>query len=199
MISGPWNPGFQDSRSALELASFDWFQHIGYESHSVYVKKLYFEHRISKLIIPGNFQKFPGTLDITWKWPFFANFDVLGINSTYFLSLNMNFASKIEKCHVLDVFRCQLSKDPKIARNLKNCNIFQFFRQNSCSVTKFCWIDAQHIKIGKKWPLLGDIQGSRKFLEVSRNDEILKFCIQNQVSWHKLSGIHTLYVEISQN
>ena len=35
-------PGFQDSRSALELASFDWFQHVGYESHSVYVKKLDF-------------------------------------------------------------------------------------------------------------------------------------------------------------
>ena len=48
MISGPWNPGFQDSRSALELASFDWFQHVGYESHSVYVKKLDFQHRISK-------------------------------------------------------------------------------------------------------------------------------------------------------
>ena len=25
MISGPWNPGFQDSRNALELANFDWF------------------------------------------------------------------------------------------------------------------------------------------------------------------------------
>ena len=48
MISGTWNPGFQDSRSALELASFDWFQHVGYESHSVYVKKLDFQHRISK-------------------------------------------------------------------------------------------------------------------------------------------------------
>ena len=42
MISGPWNPGFQDSRSALELASFDWYQHVGYESHSVYVKELDF-------------------------------------------------------------------------------------------------------------------------------------------------------------
>ena len=31
---------------------------------------------------------------------FQANFDIMGINSTVFLSLNMNLASKIEKCHV---------------------------------------------------------------------------------------------------
>ena len=42
------DPGIQDSRSALELASFDWYQHVGYESHSVYIKKLDFQHRISK-------------------------------------------------------------------------------------------------------------------------------------------------------
>ena len=29
MISGPWNLGFLDSRSALELASFDWFPNFG--------------------------------------------------------------------------------------------------------------------------------------------------------------------------
>ena len=48
MIFGPWIPEFQDSGSALELASFDSYQHVGYESQSVYVKKLDFQHRISK-------------------------------------------------------------------------------------------------------------------------------------------------------
>ena len=48
MISGPWIPEFQDSGSDLELASFNWYQHIGYESRSFYVKKLDFQHRISK-------------------------------------------------------------------------------------------------------------------------------------------------------
>ena len=54
-------------------------------------------------------------------------------------------------------------------------------------------------KLAKSWPIPGNIQSSKKFLEVSRNDEILEFCVENQVTWHKLSGIHTLYVDISQN
>ena len=66
MIPGPWIPGFQDSGSALELASFDWYQHIGYESHSVYAKKLDFQHIISKFQaisrVPENFWKFPGMI-----------------------------------------------------------------------------------------------------------------------------------------
>ena len=36
-------------------------------------------------------------------------------------------------------------------------------------------------------------------LETSRNDEIFKFCIENQVPWLKLSGKYTLCIEISQN
>ena len=120
-------------------------------------RNLILNTEFQNFIIPGNFQIFPGTLDITWKWPFFANFDVLGINSTYFLSLNMNFASKIEKCHVLDVFRCQLSTDPKIARNLKNYKLFSFFwGKIHIQWQKLSWIDTKHIKIGKKWPLSGN-------------------------------------------
>ena len=55
------------------------------------------------------------------------------------------------------------------------------------------------LKLAKNRPFPGDIQSSRKFLEVSRNDGILKFCVENPISLHKLSGIHTLHVEISQN
>ena len=36
-------------------------------------------------------------------------------------------------------------------------------------------------KLAKNWTFPSNIQSSRKFLEVSRNDEILKFCIENQV------------------
>ena len=53
-------------------------------------------------------------------------------------------------------------------------------------------------KLAKNWPFPGNIQSSRKFLEDPRNNEILKFSVGYQVSWHKLSGIHTLHVEISQ-
>ena len=55
------------------------------------------------------------------------------------------------------------------------------------------------LKLVKNSQLQGNNQSFRKFLEVSRNDGILKFCVENPIAWHKLSGIHTLYVEISQN
>ena len=45
----------------------------------------------------------------------------------------------------------------------------------------------------------GNIQSSRKFLEVSRTDRIFEFCIKNQVPWQKLSGKNTQYIEIGQN
>ena len=53
--------------------------------------------------------------------------------------------------------------------------------------------------LAKKWPFPGEFQSSSEFLEDSKNDEILEFQIEIQVLWHKLSGIHTLHVEISQN
>ena len=37
-------------------------------------------------------------------------------------------------------------------------------------------------KLAKNWFIPGNIQSSRKFLEVSRNDEIFKFCVEKQVS-----------------
>ena len=127
MISGPWNPGFQDYRSALELASFDWYQHVGYKSHSVYVKNLIFNTEFQYFIISGKFQKFSGTLDIAWKaifcycWCICHHFKLI-------LSLNMNFASKIEKCHVFNVFRCHLFQNPKITRDIKKYEYLPFLR-----------------------------------------------------------------------
>ena len=53
------------------------------------------------------------------------------------------------------------------------------------------------LKLGKSSQFQGDIQSSRKYLEVSRNDKILKFRIENQVPWLKMSEKDTLYVEIS--
>ena len=55
------------------------------------------------------------------------------------------------------------------------------------------------LKLARSWPFPGNIHSSRKILEVSRKYESLKFRVENQVSWHKLSGINTLHVEISQN
>ena len=55
--------------------------------------------------------------------------------------------------------------------------ISQHLRPNSCLVTKIKlnWYPVHHN--WKKWPFPCDTQSSRKFLEVSRNDEILKFCV----------------------
>ena len=74
-----WIPVIQNSRSALELAILDPFQGMGHFFHSIFVKELDFQCKISKdLIIPGNFQKFSGTLEITWKWPFLSQFLNMG-------------------------------------------------------------------------------------------------------------------------
>ena len=54
------------------------------------------------------------------------------------------------------------------------------------------WIYTKCVKFSKLLAIIREIQ-------VARNDEILKFCVENQVSWHKLSGINNLHVEISQN
>ena len=77
---------------------------------------------------------------------FQANFDIMGINSTVFLSLNMNLASKIEKVpHTLKLVkinRFQAVLDvwnpgyKKTARGTKKHGIFHFLRPNSYSVTK---------------------------------------------------------------
>ena len=70
--------------------------------------------------------------------------------------------------------------------------VFQISMPNSYSLSKMS-------QLAKNWPVPGNIQSSRTFLEVSRNDKILRFLVENQVSWHKLRGIKTLHVEISQN
>ena len=89
MISGSWNPGFQDSRKALELASFDWFQHVGYISHSFLVKELDFQCRIWKLhhswklpeiswnsgYCPGNFQEWCNFQILHWKSSFLTRIE----------------------------------------------------------------------------------------------------------------------------
>ena len=69
-----WIPGIQKSRSALELAILDPFQGMGHFFHSIFVKELDFSAKFQNLIIPGNFQKFSGTLEITWNWSFLIQF-----------------------------------------------------------------------------------------------------------------------------
>ena len=65
-------------------------------------------------------------------------------------------------------------------------DIFQLLRPNSSSVTK---IKLNWCPICQNLQKIGHFQAI--FLEVSRNNEILKFCVKNQVSWQKLSGIYT--------
>ena len=149
MISGTWNPGFQDSRSALELANFGWYQHVGYESHSVYVKKLDFKHRNSKF-------------HHSWKLPEIFWYSGYCLEMANFLPILTNWASfQLNFCHWTWILPWQ-------SKNVMFRCLFQ-----------------------------GNILNSRKLLEVSRNDGILKFCIENHVPWLKTSGKDTLYVEIS--
>ena len=115
MISGPWNPGFQDSRSALELASFDWYQHVGYESHSVYVKKLDFQHRISTFHhswkLPGIFWNPGYCLEVTIFWCIGHRFILI-----------LNFASKMENVMFLmfsDIIYFKILKLQEISKNIK--------------------------------------------------------------------------------
>ena len=85
-------PGFQDSRSALELASFDWFQHVGYFSQTAYVKKVNFQHIISKF---HNSWKVPG---IYWNSGFcleMANFLPI---LTYWVSIQLSFCHWTRIC-----------------------------------------------------------------------------------------------------
>ena len=55
------------------------------------------------------------------------------------------------------------------------------------------------LKLAKKQSFPEDFPKPRKFQETSRNDWILKFRVQNQVPWQKVSGKNTQYIEISQN
>ena len=58
------NPGFKDSKNALKLASFHWYQHCdGLFFHSFFFKEHDFQHRFQNSIIPKNFKEFPGTMD----------------------------------------------------------------------------------------------------------------------------------------
>ena len=88
MISEPWNPGFQDSRIALTLAICDWFQHVGYELYSVYVKKLDFEQRISKF---HHSRKLP---DIFWNSGYHLEVAIFLPILIYWTSIQHNF------CHL---------------------------------------------------------------------------------------------------
>ena len=132
MTSGPWNPGFQDSRSALELASFDWFQHVGYESHSVYVKKLDFEHRISKF---HHSWKLP---EISWNPGYCLEVAIFLPILTCWASIWLNFChwtwilpQKLKNVIYLNLLLFSDFEIDNIWKHQKH-DILQFLRQNSC-------------------------------------------------------------------
>ena len=55
------------------------------------------------------------------------------------------------------------------------------------------------LKLAKKQSFPEDFPKSRKFWGISRNDWILKFQVQNQVPWQKVSGKNAQYIEISES
>ena len=122
----------------------------------------------------------------------------------------MNWASRIEKCRVffvpLAVFLYPGFQTSRTAWNrliLTNFNVWGTF---SIFEAKFIFSDKNTVELMPimsklAWNRLfpGNIQSSRKFLEVSRTDGKFEFCIKNQVPWQKLSGKNTQYIEIGQN
>ena len=95
-----WNPGFQKCPGIgqfwlistcrvlipLSLCQETWFSTQNFKISSFLETSRNF---LELWISPGNGQ-------------LFANFDILGVNSAWFLSLNLNLALIIEKCHAYD-------------------------------------------------------------------------------------------------
>ena len=110
-----------------------------------------------------------------------------------------NYMPQLKKCHVQMPIPVQNPKFQKTSGSFQEWWNFEILYWKSSSLTKnewkrypICW---KQLKLANSSPLY---RVPEKILEVSKNDGILKFCVENQVSWHKLSGIHTLHVEISQ-
>ena len=62
-------------------------------------RNLIFNAEFQNFIIPGNFQKFSGTLDIAWKWPIFCQFQRIGYFSHSVFGLEHDFQCGIPKFH----------------------------------------------------------------------------------------------------
>ena len=62
-------------------------------------RNIIFNTEFQNFIIPGNFQKFSGTLDIAWKWPIFCQFQRIGYFSHSVFGLEHDFQCGIPKFH----------------------------------------------------------------------------------------------------
>ena len=163
-------------------------------------RNLIFNTEFKNFIIPGNFQEFSGTLDITWKWPIFCQFWHIGHRFHLIFVTELQFGLDNSKMTNSRSFLESWNQNPKITRDdLKTWHFSSIKAKSKFSDKNQVESMPNMSKLAKNWSFPGDIQSSRKFLEVSRNDEIFKFCVENQVSWHKLSGIYTPHVDISQN
>ena len=131
-------------------------------------------------ILPGNKQFLPiltywASIQLSfchwiWLWP-------QKLKNVIFWCFEMSFISKIRNYKKYE----------------KTCH-FWILRLNSWSVTKLSWIVPNWCPIRQNWQKLAISRGYSEFQRVSRS-----FCGKNRVSGQKLSGIHTLHVESSQN
>ena len=139
MTSGSWNPGFQDSRKALELACFDWFQNMGYHSHSFLSRNLILNVEFENYINPGNFQKFPGTLDIDLELASFDWFQYIGYIFHSILVKDLDFQCKIWKLNHYWKFPGQYPEFQEISESFQEWFNFQIQHWKSSSLTKIEW------------------------------------------------------------
>ena len=101
--------------------------------------------------------KIPSLLECSWNslelWnspgngQFFTKYGVLGINSYWFLSLNMNLDPKLRKSNFLGTQNDFWIFDPKNYMGCLKNWIFSILGPNSCSVTKtnMNWYPTPHI------------------------------------------------------
>ena len=104
----------------------------------------------------------------------FSNFDLLGINSIYFLPINMNLASNVKKYHVLDSHIQRNSRVPDNSMNIPGLMEFQ----NSALKTKFkdkkqVRIIPYTLKLAKNKPLPEKVQISRISRKTNSIDELI--------------------------
>ena len=148
----------------------------------------------------GTFPEFSGNLEISGNCLVLANFIILGIFPTQFMSLSLILKSEFQNSnfsrHFPDIF-WKSGNSPEFA-------IFGQFQHIGHHVHLILIIEIDFaLRISNFQIFLELFQKISRFPEHfwnnSRKIWILKFWLQNQAQWPKLSGKNTQCIEIGQN
>ena len=157
-----------------------------------------FNTEFQNFIIPGNFQKFSGTLDFAWKWTIFCQFWCIGYQFNLTFVTEHEFGHKNWKMLFFWCFQMSFNSKSRNYKRYKKTCPFLILRLNSCRVTK--WNQAELMPNTSKLAKIGHFQS------ISRVPENFWKLLGMMKFWNSVlkmeflvSGIHTLHVESSQN